>query len=135
MHLRKARRFRTVLRIGASQGPNFNGHYRVLHWGCGTNCIEWAAVDLRDGAVWFAPEPAGSCWAPEEPDLEWQDWIETHVASRLLYLYECSTGPGTGRRTFDLRHVYEWRSGAPVLLRTETFIAKGDERSKPVLVR
>jgi hypothetical protein len=37
----KARRYRSVLRAEAREGPNFNGHYRVASWGCGTNCIEW----------------------------------------------------------------------------------------------
>jgi hypothetical protein len=61
----KARRFRTRLRDAAAEGANFNGHYALTHWGCGTNCIEWAVVDPTDGAVWFAPEPAFSCEAPE----------------------------------------------------------------------
>jgi hypothetical protein len=56
----KAHLFRTVLRSAAAQEPNFNGHYRATSWGCGTNCIEWAVIDLRNGQVWFAKEPAVS---------------------------------------------------------------------------
>jgi hypothetical protein len=122
MRLRKARLFRTVLRTAAAEGTNFNGHYRTVYWGCGTNCIDWAVIDLADGTVWFAPQPALSCWAPEEPqDLDWPDWIEVQPTSRLLYLHECEHGFARGRRTFDIRHVYEWREGKPVLLRTERF--------------
>jgi hypothetical protein len=128
--LRKARQFHTVLREAASQGANFNGHYRMVGWGCGTNCIEWAVIDLIDGKVWFAPEPAGSCWAPGEPrGLKWPDWIEARNASRLFYLHECIP-PGEGERTFTARHVYEWHDGRPVLLRTEPFLAKGDLRGQ-----
>jgi hypothetical protein len=129
MQLAKARRFRSVLRSAAAEGPNFNGHFRVVHWGCGTNCIEWAVIDLIDGRVWFAPEEASSCWAPEPEGLEWPEWIEVHVSSRLLYLHECS-GDGKRDRTFDQRHVYVWRSNGPVILRTEPFRAKGDSAVK-----
>jgi hypothetical protein len=91
----KARRFRTVLRQAAGEGPNFNGRYRTAVWGCGTNCVEWAIIDLSDGRVWFAPEPLGSCWAPEEPGaLTWPDWVETRTDSRLLYTHECAPEPG-----------------------------------------
>jgi hypothetical protein len=94
MHLAKARRFRTRLRTEAAEGPDFNGHFRVAAWGCGTNCIEWAIIDLTDGRVWFAPEEAHSCWAPEQPPgLNWPNWIEVRKDSRLLYLHECDPRP------------------------------------------
>jgi hypothetical protein len=126
MLLPKARRFQTVLRNAASEGPNFNGHYRVAKWGCGTNCIEWAVIDLTDGKVWFAPEPAYSCWAPGEPSgLEWPEWIEIRIDSRLFYLHECIPG-GESERTFNKRHAYEWRGDRPTLLKTEPYLAKGE---------
>ena len=37
--------FRTVLRKGAQKGPNFAGHYTVVEWGCGSNCVVFAVVD------------------------------------------------------------------------------------------
>jgi hypothetical protein len=48
-----ARRFRTVLREGAAQGPNFAGHYTVVQWGCGSPCQSFAIVDARTGRVTF----------------------------------------------------------------------------------
>jgi hypothetical protein len=122
MTQRKARLYRSVLRTAAADGPNFNGHYRAVYWGCGTNCIDWAVINLKTGAVWFAKEPAVSCWAPLEPrELQWPEWIEVRPSSRLLYLHECEYGFAEGRRTFDIRRVYEWQKGRPVLLRTERF--------------
>src|SRR5437870_3521698 len=59
---KEKRRFRTMLRSAAAEGTNFNGHYRVASWGCGTNCIQWAIADLTNGKVWMAREPAHSCW-------------------------------------------------------------------------
>jgi len=51
----KARLFRTMLREGAKPGPNFAGHYTIVHWGCGSDCRMIAVVDARNGRVYFAP--------------------------------------------------------------------------------
>src|SRR5882724_1498999 len=84
------RRFRTVLRSEAAEGANFNGHYRVASWGCGTNCIQWAIADLSNGKVWMAPEPAHSCWFPDaSSDSRVMDWFEMYKNSSLLYLHTC----------------------------------------------
>lgn len=48
-----ARRFHTVLRNGAKDGPNFAGHYTVVMWGCGTSCQGIAIVDAKTGAVYM----------------------------------------------------------------------------------
>jgi hypothetical protein len=115
----KARRFRTVLRSAALEGANFNGHYVLTHWGCGTNCIEWAVVDLADGGIWFAPEPAGSCSAHSRLGEEaGPDWFELRLDSALFYLHGCEHDPD-GKRAFDTRYVYVWRRGRPQLLRSE----------------
>jgi hypothetical protein len=119
MSLAKARKFQTVLRQAAQQGPNFNGHYRAVHWGQGTNIIEWAVIDLRTGTVWFAPEPAGSCWVPFKPDdTDIAEWYEVHVDSALLYLHGCRAAQPASR-TFDTRSVYVWDHGRARLIRTE----------------
>jgi hypothetical protein len=51
----RARRFRTVLRAGSREGPNFAGHYTVVVWGCGLDSFELAVVDAVDGRVYFPP--------------------------------------------------------------------------------
>ncbi len=48
-----ARMFRTRLRAGAAEGPNFAGDQTVVTWGCGTNCQVVAIVDARSGRVYF----------------------------------------------------------------------------------
>lgn len=45
------RLFRTALREAAKQPPNFAGHFRFASWGCGTNCLAGAVVDLKMGEV------------------------------------------------------------------------------------
>ena len=49
----QARRMRTMLRGATKQPPNFAGHFRVVEWGCGTCCYEFAILNLRTGAAWF----------------------------------------------------------------------------------
>lgn len=51
----RSRLFRTMIRQGAKAGPNFAGHYTLVFWGCGTNCLELAIVDAKTGQV-FHPE-------------------------------------------------------------------------------
>lgn len=36
-------------------GPNFAGHYFVIRWGCGSNCLIMAVVDARTGKVYGPP--------------------------------------------------------------------------------
>jgi hypothetical protein len=48
-----AHRFRTVLRHAADKGQNFAGKCAIAKWGCGTDCIEWAIIDLETGKVFF----------------------------------------------------------------------------------
>jgi hypothetical protein len=46
------RRFRTRLREGAAQGPNFAGSFTIVSWGCGTGCETHAVVDARTGRIY-----------------------------------------------------------------------------------
>jgi len=54
-----ARTYRTVLRRGVAEGPNFAGHYSVVGWGCGTSCVQFAVVDVKSGKVIFPDEFTG----------------------------------------------------------------------------
>ncbi len=50
-----ARLFRTSIREGAAQGPNFAGHYTIATWGCGSSCPSLAVIDAQTGQVYPAP--------------------------------------------------------------------------------
>jgi hypothetical protein len=54
------RMFRTVLRNGARKGPDFAGHYTVVEWGCGSNCVVFAVVDALSGKVYDRDLPPTS---------------------------------------------------------------------------
>ena len=45
------RQFHTSLREAAEKPPNFAGHFRIVSWGCGTNCLGGAVIDLKTGEV------------------------------------------------------------------------------------
>ncbi|HYL37973.1 MAG TPA: hypothetical protein VEV17_18805 [Bryobacteraceae bacterium] len=65
------RRYRTRIREGVSKGrgvwngswkhpvespgPNFAGHYYVIRWGCGSECLMMAVVDAISGRVFGSP--------------------------------------------------------------------------------
>jgi hypothetical protein len=43
--------FRTRLRDGAKQGPNFAGAFTVVVWGCGAPCQVVVVIDARTGQL------------------------------------------------------------------------------------
>src|SRR5580693_2326943 len=65
------RRYRTRIRKGVvngegvwsgswentmkTSGPNFAGHYFVIRWGCGSDCLMMAVVDAKTGKVYDPP--------------------------------------------------------------------------------
>src|SRR5712691_9698313 len=51
-------RFRTVIQEGSEGAPDFAGRFRVVHWGCGSNCHAFALVDRKTGEVYPVPETA-----------------------------------------------------------------------------
>ena len=80
--------FQTRLTNAAKEPPNFAGHYRFTVWGCGSNCISGALVDLDTGDV-FSPPLAKStgvmhfsvCQSAFE-----NSGVEHYVTSRLFVL-------------------------------------------------
>ncbi|QEX21192.1 hypothetical protein FRZ61_11140 [Hypericibacter adhaerens] len=52
----EAKTFRTQLRDGAKDGPNFAGHYTIVGWGCGSACLDFGILDAKNGHVYFPPE-------------------------------------------------------------------------------
>lgn len=41
------------------RGPNFTGHYVLVQWGCGSNCMEAALINANNGKVLRLPQMAG----------------------------------------------------------------------------
>jgi hypothetical protein len=74
------RRYRTRIRDGVlkdtgfagtwrhsikSPGPNFAGHYFIMEWGCGSQCVMMAIADAKTGTIYGPPlSEKGSLWVP-----------------------------------------------------------------------
>lgn len=78
----EARRFRTMIREGARQKPNFDGRFIVATWGCGTDCETGAIIDAATGKVVSLPVVAGS---PDDAKPE-SGHFDYRGDSRLLVL-------------------------------------------------
>lgn len=104
----KARLYRTALRRESAQGPNFNGHYRLATWGCGSSCLELAVVDLTNGRVWFAATEY--CAAARSEGQGKPVWIDARIDSRLFYRYDCQMTKETAcpDDAPNRRHAYVW---------------------------
>ena len=38
-----------------AKGPNFAGHYFVVRWGCGSQCLMMATIDAKTGEIYEPP--------------------------------------------------------------------------------
>jgi hypothetical protein len=115
------REYRTILREESKSGPNFNGHYRIVHWGLGTGVMEWAIINLKTGKVTMNGS-VGSCWSPNivKKTRKYIDgWFEFSISSSLVYLYKCDNPSPMVTNTFDIRDVFIWKDGKLKLLREE----------------
>jgi hypothetical protein len=75
------RAYRTRLREGATQRVDFAGHYTIAVWGCGTDCLSGAAIDVQTGVpVWL---PGTVCCIPPELSDRFEK-IASRPNSRLL---------------------------------------------------
>lgn len=51
---KKSKRYKTVISFGANKEANFAGHFRVVTWGCGSDCHQFAIVDLKKRTVFMS---------------------------------------------------------------------------------
>ena len=89
---------KTVLREAAKKNPNFDGKYVIASWGCGTNCQQFALIDLETGKVTFgvttewglAFRRNSSLLVVNDPDLylpEYEQWNDGIVPSWVYTRY------------------------------------------------
>jgi len=96
-----ARRYRTVIRRGAADGPNFAGHYTVVFWGCGTACAQFVIVDAETGNVFDPPYRGVSFEAPQGGFFQ-QSGIHYQLNSSLLVVQGCPEDKDCAE------HLYNW---------------------------
>ena len=106
---REARTYRTVLRDGAGEGPNFAGHFALVGWGCGARCEQWAVIDEKSGKVHFEPSIEIIDATNVDPDAP----LEFRRDSRLLI----AMGAPHENEARDGVGFYEWTGKSFKLLK------------------
>jgi len=110
------RGFRTMIRNGAAEGPNFAGHLTIARWGCGSSCWMIAVIDARTGGMIhdlpeffsFATHPFPDGTALSQSGFE---PLSYRLDSRLLIMRGCPN-----EEDCSLRY-YEWTGSKFRLLR------------------
>ena len=108
---REARMYRTRLKEAARERPNFDGHYVVTTWGCGTECIMGAIVDARTGAVFMLPTTL-CCWGANVDDKF--NPVEFPLNSKLIIL----SGARNEKEGDDATRFYKFEHNRLVLIRS-----------------
>lgn len=106
-----ARTYRTELRREARLGPNFNGHYRILSWGCGSACVYWSVIDLANGAVWISPMETSAL--PRIDDAGDPHWIDATVDAPTIRTYSIVDDDAKCPRGKYLENTFIWTGKAP----------------------
>ncbi len=69
-----------------TRGPNFAGHYFVIRWGCGSDCLMMAIVDAKTGHVYAPPLRGAGTELYVNMDLLGDREIDFHPQSSLMVL-------------------------------------------------
>ncbi|HTB10736.1 MAG TPA: hypothetical protein VK752_04160 [Bryobacteraceae bacterium] len=76
-----------------SPGPNFAGHYFVIRWGCGSNCLMMAIVDAQNGSVHAPPLSGAGSHLYVPMDMMGDGEIDFRPNSSLMVLRNaCASG-------------------------------------------
>lgn len=105
------RSFRRRIREGASHTPNFSGSYRIVEWGCDSDCVRFALIDLKTGVI-YGP-PFDSLWLDAFATHGWRGkGLEYRNNSRLLVVDGCPTEKCA-------TYFYEWTGSKFRLVQSE----------------
>lgn len=91
---RAERTYRTRLTEASKQPPNFAGHYRFTVWGCGSNCMTGAVVDLVTGRIVPLPDDGSHAYFSICQSAFDPSGVACHLNSRLM-IVKC--GPNLHR--------------------------------------
>lgn len=119
---REARKYRTRLRQGLAEGPNFNGHYNVVIFGCGSGCQYSKIVDIETGRVtdgWETQYAVGfrknsSLIVPDMPAGAAPRWDEyCHLGETGLRFYTLSRGHLKRVKSLSLDAAWKGKRSGP----------------------
>jgi hypothetical protein len=77
------------------RGPNFAGHYFVIRWGCGSDCLMMAVVDAETGKVYASPIPGAGTELFVSMDIMSDREIDFRLDSSLMILRNACRGART----------------------------------------
>lgn len=94
-----ARQYKTVITLAMTKPANFSGHYRVVTWGCGTDCRGFAIINKRSGVVYTLPgvEYVAGVMGNEEERLDFRiesrlfvitGALNDNIEGKFYYLWE-----------------------------------------------
>jgi hypothetical protein len=123
------RQYRTRIREGVSTGrgvwtgswkdakekpgPNFAGHYIVIRWGCGSDCLMMAIVDAVTGKVYPPPLSGAGTELFVPMDIMSDREIDFRLDSTLMVLRNaCRTA-----RTQCGVYYFDWQDDRSVLVK------------------
>ena len=66
--------------------PNFAGHYFVIRWGCGADCLMMAVVDAETGKVYDTPLSGAGTELHVDMDMLGDKEIDFEPQSTLMVL-------------------------------------------------
>jgi hypothetical protein len=104
----RARLFRTVIREGAKEGPNFAGHYTIVIWSVGLNLMQLAIVDALNGKVYFPSQLLQIVVPFNLSELDTEYSLDFQLNSRLLIVAGGRMGVGDDEEYG--KFYYEWRN-------------------------
>ena len=107
--------FRTKIADGAAKGPNFAGHYTVVEWGCGKNCVEFLIADAISGRIYFHTGSVFSpLMVPDQGAASGRQYagLEYQPDSSLLIADGCAEAPNPKCET----RYYRWEKNRLVML-------------------
>ena len=109
----RARYYRTRIREGAGEGPNFADRYTIIRIGCGAATLCVAIADATTGHVYFPPELRSVEALIVDTGRVEVDTLNFRRDSRLLIVVG---SPNEQRRRAGIS-TYTWRSGRLNLVR------------------
>jgi hypothetical protein len=112
---RGARRYRTVIREGAREGPNFAGHYTVVTWGCGAGCVQFAVVDAKTGVVYSPRFYVAARVRFDEETQQPDEPLQFRIDSKLLIV------SGSPNEKNEGVYYYSWDGRRLALIKSTAF--------------
>jgi len=90
------KQYRTQIIEAVKSNSVFNGHFVIAEWGCGSNCLELAIVDIQNGEVLMLRHSMPNCVIPMEGADGKLHWVDYRADSHAFYISRCGLDVAEG---------------------------------------